>query len=554
MKHMHLDTVLLLLLLSDAARGQDSCAALQRGDGFEECCDITVEPEERNEAPGLPLNLPSRCTELHRSTHPACRCLQARWLRLVQRAGPTLNGTDGLRALHLNVSRDLAHDLLFSFSPDQGPMTISSVEEGTAGKIRLPREIFQSLSSQAARVVVTVLDIQQLGMFKEDNQVGQVLDDTVVGIVVEDMDISGLQDPVRLTFAHRQLLRNVTPLCVFWDPNQGQAGGWNTTGCVTVPGDKQTDCSCNHLTFFTLLLNPALNRFTAQTVVAVASTSCGVAVAFSIFTIAFYIFLRCNYQQFRSEESLRTNLGLHMNLVSSLLLLNLAFLLNSGVSSRALPGLCSALGGLTHYCLLCCFTWTALEGCHLYLLFVKVLGTYIHHYLAKLCLVGWGFPALVVAVAGAIGSYGAYNIWMMDHQTVVHLCWINSKHVLVHYITICGYFGLVFLFNTVIFGVVAWKNCHLWSTGMVQGHCKAWRVALAVVGLFCLLGVTWALTFLSYGSSSVLMLYLSAILNSLQGLFIFIWLVVLYYPKMEETTSSLSHITKNDRTMAVSQG
>lgn len=48
----------------------------------------------------------------------------------------------------------------------QGPMTISSVEEGTAGKIRLPREIFQSLSSQAARVVVTVLDIQQLGMFK----------------------------------------------------------------------------------------------------------------------------------------------------------------------------------------------------------------------------------------------------------------------------------------------------------------------------------------------------------------------------------------------------
>lgn len=42
---------------------------------------------------------------------------------------------------------------------------------------------------------------------QEDNQVGQVLDDTVVGIVVEDMDISGLQDPVRLTFAHRQLLR-----------------------------------------------------------------------------------------------------------------------------------------------------------------------------------------------------------------------------------------------------------------------------------------------------------------------------------------------------------
>lgn len=79
-----------------------------------------------------------------------------------------------------------------------------------------------------------------------------------------------------------------------------------------------------------------------------------------------------------------------MNLVSSLFLLNLAFLLNGGLSSRASMGLCSALGGLTHYCLLCCFTWTVLEGCHLYLLFVKVLGTYIHHYLLKLCIVGWG--------------------------------------------------------------------------------------------------------------------------------------------------------------------
>lgn len=39
-------------------------------------------------------------------------------------------------------------------------------EKGKAGKIQLPREIFRSLSSRTARVVVTVLNIQQLGMFK----------------------------------------------------------------------------------------------------------------------------------------------------------------------------------------------------------------------------------------------------------------------------------------------------------------------------------------------------------------------------------------------------
>lgn len=39
-------------------------------------------------------------------------------------------------------------------------------EKGKAGKIQLPKEIFRSLSSQRARVVVTVLNVRQLGMFE----------------------------------------------------------------------------------------------------------------------------------------------------------------------------------------------------------------------------------------------------------------------------------------------------------------------------------------------------------------------------------------------------
>lgn len=40
------------------------------------------------------------------------------------------------------------------------------MEKGKAGKIQLPRELFRSLSSQRVRVVVMVLNTQQLGMFK----------------------------------------------------------------------------------------------------------------------------------------------------------------------------------------------------------------------------------------------------------------------------------------------------------------------------------------------------------------------------------------------------
>ncbi|XP_054696749.1 adhesion G protein-coupled receptor G3 isoform X3 [Grus americana] len=410
-----LRTILLLLLLPDAARGQESCDALKRGDQHHWCCN-TVELKEGDET--LSPDLPRRCPELGRSGSLACACLRERWLRLMQSPRPVLrDGPAGENMLLLNVSRAITHDVLITFSPTEGPRMQNTTEEGKIGKIQLPREIFQSLSSWTVHVVVTVLNIQQLGMFEEVNQTGQVLDNIVVGIMVGETSISGLQDPIQLTFVHEQLPSGVTPQCVFWDPSKGQAGGWSSSGCVTQPRDKRTVCSCNHLTFFTLLLNPALEKSTARALMAVATAGCGVAVAFSIFTITFCIFLRC---RFRSEENLRINLGLHMNLMGSLLLLNLAFLLNSGLSARTQLGTCKVLGGFTHYCLLCCFTWMLLEGCHLYLLFVKVLGTYIHHYLAKLCLVGWGFPALVVGVAGIIGSYGEYIIQTTDHQVLDH--------------------------------------------------------------------------------------------------------------------------------------
>ncbi|NXG01053.1 AGRG3 protein, partial [Sakesphorus luctuosus] len=456
----------------------------------------------------------------------------------------------GLKTLLLNVSRAVTRDVLIAFSPTEGPSTLNTTGKEKVGKILLPREIFRPLSSQIVGVMVTVLNIQQLGIFKEVNQTGQVLDNTVVGITVGNTSISGLQDPVQLTFTHRQLPLGVTLQCVFWDPSKGQAGGWRSSGCVTQPGDKETVCSCDHLTFFTLLLNPALDSSTAQTFMAVATAVCGVAMAFSIFTIAFCIFIRC---RFRFEETLRINLGLHANLVGSLFLLNLAFLLNSGLSGRTQLGTCKVLGGLTHYCLLCCFTWTALEGCQLYLLFVKVLGIYIHHHLAKLCLLGWGFPILVVGVAGVIGSYGEHSIQTKDHQVIAHLCWITSKHILVHYITNCGYFSLIFLFNMAVFGVVTQKSCSLQVTGAVQGGPKTWKVTLVAAGLFCLLGATWALAFLTYGISSTPVLYLFSILNSLQAIFIFIWLVVLYYPRMKETNGSLSHIIRHEKTTAASQ-
>ena len=79
---------------------------------------------------------------------------------------------------------------------------------------------------------------------------------------------------------------------------------------------------------------------------------------------------------------------IHMNLKSSVLLLNVAFLLSP---VWAVPGsACTVLGATLHYMLLSCLTWMAIEGFNLYLLLGRVYNIYFRRYVLKLCAVGWG--------------------------------------------------------------------------------------------------------------------------------------------------------------------
>lgn len=57
----------------------------------------------------------------------------------------------------------------------QGPSRLNTTEKGKAGKIHLPREIFRSLSNETVPVVVTVLNIQQLGVFKVQAGIASIL-------------------------------------------------------------------------------------------------------------------------------------------------------------------------------------------------------------------------------------------------------------------------------------------------------------------------------------------------------------------------------------------
>ena len=79
-----------------------------------------------------------------------------------------------------------------------------------------------------------------------------------------------------------------------------------------------------------------------------------------------------------------------MNLSTSLLFLNMVFLLDGWLASLETDWLCLSVAVFLHYFLLTSFTWMGLESIHMYIALVKVFNTYIRRYILKFCIVGWG--------------------------------------------------------------------------------------------------------------------------------------------------------------------
>lgn len=79
-----------------------------------------------------------------------------------------------------------------------------------------------------------------------------------------------------------------------------------------------------------------------------------------------------------------------MNLSTSLLFLNMVFLLDGWLASLKTEWLCLSVAVFLHYFLLTSFTWMGLESIHMYIALVKVFNTYIRRYILKFCIVGWG--------------------------------------------------------------------------------------------------------------------------------------------------------------------
>uniref|UniRef100_A0A2K5TTT5 Adhesion G protein-coupled receptor G2 n=1 Tax=Macaca fascicularis TaxID=9541 RepID=A0A2K5TTT5_MACFA len=325
------------------------------------------------------------------------------------------------------------------------------------------------------------------------------------------------QDPANLQ-------DELTVRCVFWDLGRnGGRGGWSDDGCsVKDRRLNETICTCSHLTSFGILLD--LSRTSvlpAQTMALTFITyiGCGLSSIFLSVTLVTYV----AFEKIRRDYPSK----ILIQLCAALLLLNLVFLLDSWIALYKMQGVCISVAVFLHYFLLVSFTWMGLEAFHMYLALVKVFNTYIRKYILKFCIVGWGVPAVVVTIILTISpdNYGLGSYGKFPNGSPDDFCWINNNAVF--YITVVGYFCVIFLLNVSMFIVVLVQLCRIKKKKQLGAQRKTSIQDLrSIAGLTFLLGITWGFAFFAWGPVNVTFMYLFAIFNTLQGFFIFIFYCV----------------------------
>ncbi|XP_067412571.1 adhesion G-protein coupled receptor G2 [Emydura macquarii macquarii] len=398
----------------------------------------------------------------------------------------------------------------------------------SVGAIALPSSLLTNLPSEdvhlASRIIFNFFE--KTTPFQDPSLKNLSLISNVISSSVANLTLSDLKTNITVTLQNTiPNQENLTVRCAFWDFNvNGGNGGWSYEGCmVKERRANETVCTCNHLTSFGVLLD--LSRDTTippmQTLVLTFITyiGCGLSAVFLSVTLVTYI----AFEKIRRDYPSK----ILIQLCAALLLLNLVFLLDSWIALYNIRGLCITVAVLLHYFLLVSFTWMGLEAFHMYLALVKVFNTYVRKYILKFCIVGWGVPLVVVAIVLAItpNNYGLGSYGKFPNGSPDEFCWIKNN--IVFYITVVGYFCMIFLLNVSMFIVVLIQLCRIKKKKQLGTQRKTSIQDLrSVAGLTFLLGITWGFAFFAWGPVNLIFMYLFAIFNTLQGFFIFIFYCV----------------------------
>ncbi|CAI5646265.1 unnamed protein product [Oreochromis niloticus] len=393
---------------------------------------------------------------------------------------------------------------------------------------------------------------------------GKVFRDSVVCVRAGNRAVENLSQPITLTFKHNKEVESGT--CVFWQETSAEdgTGYWSGQGCETNYTAHEFICSCKRQRFFAVLVNPGISvtKAHADKLNYITYIGSGLSAPFSLISLFIYIYLHRRHPE--------KSISLHMQLTVAMFCLHLTFLLSSLLAQllkeKEDSSSCLVLGLVLHWSLLATLTWSALEGFHLYLLLIRVFNIYVRRYLLKLSLIGWGFPTVVAAVCGISRVYGKYTLNYSDSNLTQHMCWISDKSeqklLIVSHITTVAFPFFVVVFNACMLGLVVFKIWDLrrgdrnfgsssdWKKINKEKRKRLWKDCVTVLGLSCVLGLPWGLASTTYVSLGGI--YIFTVLNSLQGLFIFLWSVALAWSNSRTANNSSIRDSSSQKMMTTS--
>uniref|UniRef100_A0A3P9JC31 Adhesion G protein-coupled receptor L3 n=1 Tax=Oryzias latipes TaxID=8090 RepID=A0A3P9JC31_ORYLA len=335
----------------------------------------------------------------------------------------------------------------------------------------------------------------------------------ITAAINKDSNKVYLSDPVVFTIRHlQQSEENFNPNCSFWSySKRTMTGYWSTQDCrLLITNRTHTTCSCTHLTNFAVLMAhvDVKNMDPIHDMLLDVITWVGILLSLVCLLISLFTF--CFFRGLQSDRN-----TIHKNLCISLFIAESLFLV--GINRGDQPIACAVFAALLHFFFLAAFTWMFLEGLQLYIMLVEVFESE-HSRRRYFYMVGYGVPALIVAVSAAVDyrSYGTDQV-----------CWLRLDTYFIW--SFIGPATLIIMLNVIFLGIALYKMFHHTAILKPDSGCldniKSW--VIGAIALLCLLGLTWAFGLMYVNESTVVMAYLFTIFNSLQGMFIFIFHCVL---------------------------
>uniref|UniRef100_A0A8C6SD37 Uncharacterized protein n=1 Tax=Neogobius melanostomus TaxID=47308 RepID=A0A8C6SD37_9GOBI len=328
-------------------------------------------------------------------------------------------------------------------------------------------------------------------------------------------------------------------VCAFWNFSLMQTNSWSSDGCTVISVDSSLiTCQCNHTTNFAVLMNYLESEWSPEeeliltklTFIGCGASLCALVVTLMLFTVL------------DIPKSDRTSI--HKNLFIALICAQVILLCSGSAIHNKVA--CTLVAALLHLFFMAAFSWMLVEGL---LLWSKVVAVNLSEdrHMKYYYLIGWGLPALIVTItlASASGKYSADGYCWLSVQTGV--IWGFAGPV----IFIIMVNVLVLTRVVVITISTAKRRSILLAMGVSpaeQAYEQIRAAVKAVLVLLPILGLTWLFGILV--PFSIVMAYIFIILNSLQGLFIFL----IYGVYNTEVRSTVNRIKERRKALNFSNG